>query len=135
MKGTSKMRGKTFQNYTWQTRQLPCLIELYNLFYDSKNNIKIIRPLLYDYMDYRVLAFWIMGDGAKRNQGITLCSDNLTLQEVVLLINILILKFYINPTIHQEKGKFRIYINKKDLEKIRPRILPHFHTHFLYKIN
>ena len=44
------------------------------------------------------------------------------MQEVVLLINILILKFNINPTIHKEKKFFRIYINKIDLIKIKPFI-------------
>jgi hypothetical protein len=76
-----------------------------------------------------------MGDGSKRNLGITLCTDNFTLSEVVLLINILILKFNIQPTIHKEKNNSRIYINQIDLEKIRPFILPYFHPHFLYKID
>lgn len=76
-----------------------------------------------------------MGDGSKRNKGITLCTDNFTLQEVVLLVNILIIKFDINPSIHKEKNNFRIYINNKDLMKIKPYILPYFVNHFLYKIN
>ncbi len=85
-------------------------------------------------MDDIVLAYWIMGDGAKRNEGVTLCTDGFTLQEVVLLINILIIKFNINPTIHKEKKYYRIYIGKKDLNLLRPHILPFFVDHFLYKI-
>jgi len=46
-----------------------------------------------------------MGDGSKRNKGITLCTDNFNIEEVILLINILIIKFNINPTIHKEKKK------------------------------
>ena len=38
-----------------------------------------------------------MGDGAKKNKGFTLCTDNFTLQEVIMLINIFIIKFNINP--------------------------------------
>ena len=82
-----------------------------------------------------VLANWIMGDGSKRTKGLILCTDNFSLQEVVLLVNILILKFDINPTIQKEKNKFRIYINEKSLIKIKPFILPYFVDHFLYKIN
>ena len=74
------------------------------------------------------------GDGSKRNEGVTLCTDKLTLPEVVLLINLLIIKFDINPTLHKEKNNYRIYINKADLNKIRPHLLPHFVDHFLYKI-
>jgi len=76
-----------------------------------------------------------MGDGSKRAKGLILCTDNFNLQEVVLLINILIIKFEINPTIQKEKNKFRIYINEKSLMKIKPFISPYFVEHFLYKIN
>jgi hypothetical protein len=86
-------------------------------------------------MDYLVLAHWIMGDGSKRAKGLILCTDNLSLQEVVFLVNILMLKFDISPTIQKEKFYFRIYINGKSLIKIKPNILPYFLDHFLYKIN
>jgi len=76
-----------------------------------------------------------MGDGSKRAKGLILCTDNFNLQEVVLLVNILIIKFNINPTIQKEKNKFRIYINEKSLIKIKPFILPFFVDHFLYKLN
>jgi hypothetical protein len=75
-----------------------------------------------------------MGNGAIKNNGITLCTDGFTLQEVVLLINILILKFDIQPTLHKEKGNFRIYINHNNLLKLYPYIKLHFHSDMLYKI-
>lgn len=65
-----------------------------------------------------VLAYWIMGDGSKRNKGIIRTKVLFTLKEVVTLINILIIKFNINPTIHTEKKKYyRIYINGTDSEQ------------------
>jgi LAGLIDADG DNA endonuclease family len=76
-----------------------------------------------------------MGDGSKRNKGITLCADSFSFQDVVTLMNILNIKFDINSTIHLEKGKPRIYINKKELSKILPYIKPYFVDHFLYKID
>ena len=116
--------------------------EIYNLFYQSQQsfgkntkNIKCVKLELFEYLDYIALAHIMMGDGAIKNKGITLCTDNFTLQEVVMLINIFIIKFNISPTIHKEKGKFRIYINNKDLIKIKPFIKPYFVSHFLYKIN
>jgi len=66
-----------------------------------------------------------MGDGSKRNKGITLCTDNFTLQEVILLINMLIIKFNISPTLHKNENKYKIYINNKDLNKLLPFIKPH----------
>lgn len=59
-------------------------------------------------------------------------TDNFTLSEVIILINILIIKFNINPTLHKNEDKYRIYI---DLYKIIPFILPHFHPSFYYKLN
>jgi hypothetical protein len=76
-----------------------------------------------------------MGDGSKRNKGITICTDSFTIEEVVLLINILKIKFDINSTIHKEKNKSRIFINKIELFKILPYIKPYFVSSLLYKLS
>jgi hypothetical protein len=77
-----------------------------------------------------------MGDGARRNKGVILYIDGFTLQEVVLLINILILKFDISPVIHVEEHKYyRIYINGKDLKNLDPFIRPFIIPEMLYKIS
>lgn len=130
-------RGKIFYGVFLQTRQLECLNEISKLFYLNRNGqiVKTVTQELFYHMDYMVLAHWIMGDGSKRAKGIVLCTDNFSLQEVILLANILNIKFDINPTIQKEKNKFRIYINGKSLMKIKPFILPYFVDHFLYKIN
>ena len=137
MKAKTVTRGKIFYSVFLQTRQLACLNEIFNLFYLTNNGqiIKTVKQELFFHMDFMVLAHWIMGDGSKRAKGLVLCTDNFSLQEVVLLVNILIIKFNINPTIQKEKDKFRIYINEKSLKKIKPFILPFFVDHFLYKIN
>lgn len=137
MAGTSILRGILYHNITIQTRQLACLVELLDLFYIQVNGkwVKTIKPELFFYMNYAVLAYWIMGDGARRNEGITLCTDGFSLQEVVLLLNILSIKFDIQPTLHKDKSNYRIYIGKSDLEKIRPHLLPYFIDHFLYKLH
>jgi hypothetical protein len=46
-----------------------------------------------------------MGDGAKRNKGVILCTDNFSLKEIILLINILKIKFDIDCTIHNDNNK------------------------------
>lgn len=125
-------RGKLFYALQFETRQLDCLNEIYNLFYKSQQslgkntkNIKCVKLELFEYLDYIALAHWIMGDGAKKNKGITLCTDNFTIQEVVLLMNILLIKFDIKSTIHKEKDNYRIYINNSELSKIKPFIKPY----------
>jgi len=39
-----------------------------------------------------------MGDGAKNNKGLVLCTDSFTIQEVVKLMNVLKIKFNIHNT-------------------------------------
>jgi hypothetical protein len=134
MSAKTVTRGKVFYSVFIQTRQLPCLNEIHQLFYSS-NNKKIVKKELFFYMDYLVLAHWIMGDGSKRAKGLVLCTDNFTLEDIILLVNILIIKFEIEPTIQREKNKFRIYLNQKSLIKIKPFILPYFVDSFKYKIN
>lgn len=104
------------------------------MFY-SESKIKIIKPELYDYVDYIAIAHWIKGDSAKRNKGITLCTDGFTFKEVVILMNILKIKYNINSTMDIEKHKPRIYINEKELLIILPYIKPHFTKSLLYKLS
>jgi hypothetical protein len=76
-----------------------------------------------------------MGDGAKRNKGITLCINCFSFKEVVLLINILNIKFNIIASIHIEKGHPRIYISNSELLKILSHIIPYFVKSSLYKLS
>mgnify|MGYP004722475207 CR=1 FL=1 len=64
------------------------LLILKELFIE--NGKKVIKPELFHYFDIACLAHWIMGDGAKRNKGLTLCTDSFTLNEVIILMNILV---------------------------------------------
>jgi len=118
---------------TVQTKQLTCLNEFYYLF--IFNDKKIIKEELYNYIDYISIAHWIMGDSSKKNKGIILCTDNFKLKEVIILMNILKIKFNVDSTIHKEKNKPRIYINEKNFNILKPHIKPHFVKSMLYKIH
>lgn len=133
----SILRGKSFYALSFQTRQLECLIEISDLFYIVVNK-KLVKSIKYEllfYMDYIVLAHWIQGDGSKHRKGLVLNTQSFTLKEVILLINILIIKFDINPSLQKHMNNWKIYINGKDLNKIKPYIKPYFANHFLYKLN
>jgi TRAP-type mannitol/chloroaromatic compound transport system permease small subunit len=141
-----KLRGKIFFSLTFRTRQLKCLNEIYNLFFNNEGK-RHININLFHYFDYIVLAHWIMGDGSKSGKGIIICTDSFTLKEVVILMNILLIKYNIHSTINyntsispydllkEKKRKApRIYINGENLDKIRPFIKPYILDCFLYKI-
>lgn len=50
-------------------------------------------------------------------------------------MNILLIKFNIKSTIHTDNYKYRIYINRVELNKIIPLIKPYFVKRFYYKIH
>lgn len=141
--------NKIFFSLSFRTRQLKCLNEIYYLFYNKNSKKKIIKEDLFHYMNYVTLAYWIMGDGSKIGKGILLCTDSFTLKEVILLMNILKIKFNIDSTIQyrysinlkDRKTKFnngkkiaRIVINKKNFDIIKDKIKPYFTNDFLYKL-
>jgi LAGLIDADG DNA endonuclease family len=141
------LRNKIFYSLTMKTRQLYCLGNLYQLFYNINTRKKELNLEIYDYFNYIVFAHWIMGDGSKVGGGIILCTDSYTIVEIVFLMNILKIKYNIDSTIHShisyapldilksdKKIYSRIYINKKNFDKVRLFIKPYFLESFLYKI-
>jgi hypothetical protein len=85
-----------------------------------------------------------MADGSKRGKGLILCTDSYTITEVVILINILKIKFDLDSSIRYhisvlpkniKKKVQRIYIDKNNLDKIKPYIKHYFVDSMLYKIN
>ena len=105
------------------------------------DGIKVIPSNISNWLTPISLAHLICGDGqlVKRG-GITLCTDNYTLEQVNILIKALELKFNTNCTIHNKKGKsgtvyYRIYIKKESFDVIKYLISQHVHKSFLYKLH
>lgn len=128
-------RGKLFYSVQFTLRKLKNMNEIKSIFYYEGSNRKSIKEDLLDYIDFVVLAHWIMGDGSRRNKGLTLCTDSYSLKENILISNILYIKFGIKTTLQKNKDKYRIYINEKELNKIKNEIVPYFIDSFLYKLN
>lgn len=66
--------GKKLLALQFFSRALPCLTELYSLFYP--NGIKIIPCNIYELLTPIALAHMIMGDGVARPHGLQLCTDS-----------------------------------------------------------
>jgi heme/copper-type cytochrome/quinol oxidase subunit 1 len=127
-----KYLNKYYDSYYFYTRTLPCLQEFKN-FYNDKNK-KIIPLNLFDYLNFEMLAHWIMCDGTRKNNALILQTDSYTIQEVVFIINILIIKFNLNCTIHYQRNNPVIYIKTRSINKIRDKIKPYMCESMLYKI-
>jgi len=110
--------GKSLLSLEIITRSMPCITELYSNFYVNK--IKVIKPSVYNDLTPIALAHLIMGDGTFNGTTLLLCTDSYSIKEVVLLINVLVIKYDIHCTIRYYNQHYpRIYILKKCLPKIR----------------
>lgn len=128
----------------------PSLIPFGNLFlkpYEKKGKISYMKILpsfeiLFDLISPQALAYWIMDDGQEvKRGGITLCTDNFSYEEVLLLKSVLEKKYNFTCTIHKKINKFktkfyfRIYIWNKDLPLLNSLIKDYMCPSMLYKIH
>lgn len=76
---------------------------------------KVIPENIYELLTPVALAHLIMGDGTAQSSGLRICTDSFEIQDVVRLINVLIIKYRLNCTLHTDRGRFRVYINKNSM--------------------
>lgn len=122
---------KEFNSLYFSTRTYPCFTEYYKLFY--KNKVKIVPHNLYDLITYEALAHWIMCDGTKSGNTIILQVQSFTIKEVVFIMNVILLKFEIESTLHMQRNKPIIYIKTSSFKLIKPKILPYFVESMKYR--
>lgn len=113
------------------TRTLPCITELYNIFY--VDNKKIVPSNLFDLLSWEALAYWISGDGTY-NSGVRIQTDSFTVKEVVFIMNILIIKFHLECSIHYQRGNPILYIKSKSIKKNLHNLLPYMDNSMKNKV-
>lgn len=127
--GLPKYRNRTRKNIqlnsvAFTTRSLPCLAEIYELFYFNK------KKIIYDLLTPVALAHMIMGDGSAISSGLRIS----TVKEVVLLINVLVIKYGLKCSLHMIGDKPRIYISSSSLELLKSIIDPFIVASIRYKL-
>ena len=75
-----------------------------------------------------------MGDGQNTIHGLRLCTDSYKLSEVVKLMNVLIIKYRIDCSMHFLEGKPRIYIPVKYISLLSSIVKPHMSKDMFYKL-
>ena len=132
----SKRNNRMLYSFSFFTRSLPCLKEFYLLFYHENKKIIPTSSEIYYLLTPVALAHFIMGDGQRRDLGLVLCTDSFTIQEVVSIINVLILRYTLICRIRENnKGQYRIYISEKSMDKLRAIVIPYMIDTMLYKLN
>lgn len=127
----AKHHKKHHLGLAFTTRTLPCITELYDLFY--VNNKKRVATDLFNLLTWEALAHWIMCDGTY-NSGVRIQTESFTVKEVVFIINILMIKFNLKCNLHTQKGYPIVYINSKSIKINLHYLLPYLHSSMKYKL-
>lgn len=136
--------GLEVKQYTFSSRSLPVLSELYEKWYkwDELNQryIKIVPLDIMGLLNEKGLAIWIMDDGFKVNNGVGLATESFTEEEVDRLKLVLENKFGLLVTKNPRKTKsdlsrFRLFISAKSRKNLHSLVLPYFIPQMLYKLN
>ena len=112
---------------------MPCLTELHSLFY--LNGVKIIPNNIFELLTSVALAHIIMGDGSVQRSGLIICTDSYTVQDVVRLINVLMIKYRLDCWLRNHTPtQPRIYISQSSMPLLRTIVFPYMHSSMLYKL-
>ena len=76
-----------------------------------------------------------MCDGAHYGGGLVLCTESFTIKEVVILVNILIIRHRLDCRIIYNRVGPRIVFRKSELPKIRALVIPHMCSFSMYKLS
>jgi len=132
------LHKQIFYALSFTTRSLPCITELYDLFYPEGK--KIIPRNIYDLLTWEALAHWLYlnsnikfryfnsSHGTKLN-GLYIDVKSFSIKDIVKLINVLIYKFNLTCSLQViKRDKFFIYIKNKSIPLLLSGISPYINS-------
>ena len=136
--------GKPIAHHAFSTLSSPVFTALHNIWYqydvDLGTYVKIVPNFVGLMFSGISLAHWIIQDGYFDNYGraqtIILCTESFTMAECHILQNVLA-EWNIISTLkirNKNKNTYRIRISKKSIPRVRELVMPHMHSHYLYKL-
>jgi LAGLIDADG DNA endonuclease family protein len=76
-----------------------------------------------------------MRDGTFNGITLLLCTDSYSIKEVVILMNVLMIRYNIYCNIHSYNNRYpKIYIYIKDMDKLGKAVKPYTHESMRYKL-
>ena len=80
-----------------------------------------------------------MGDGQALHHGLIICTNNFSIQDVVRLMNVLMIRYRLECTIHlkkrNQKVEYMIYIRQNSMSLLRTIVKPYLCSSMLYKLD
>jgi hypothetical protein len=130
--------GKIYFSYKIRTWSFSSLNWLYDLFYqynvESQKLVKRIPPTIETFLTPRVLAVWIMDDGAASSAGVRLCTQGFSETDVKLLQNALFSKFGLTTTLEKSGSNFALYVSKHQSNLLFHLVDPYMYKSMRYKL-
>jgi ubiquinol-cytochrome c reductase cytochrome b subunit len=130
---TINKNSKIYYSMKFSTFTFSSLNWIRESFYDENNRKRITQEIL-QYLSPLAIAIWIMGDGHFTGNGLLICTNCFTLEEVRLLQTFLQKEYGISPSLHRKKQNYCIYIKKENLPNMISKIEPFMHKSMLYKL-
>lgn len=129
--------GKIRFYYKFNTYTFSNLNYIYYDFYKNNSLFKRVPDNIYDYLTPLAFACWIMDDGIRVGAGIKLVTNGFIKEDVILLVNVLFLKWAIKASIHKsgKKDQWVIYIPKAFIFLIQNLVKDFIVPSMLYKIH
>jgi len=130
---TQVVKGKRYSFAEFVSRINPDFTIFYNIFYrDGKKIVpKNIETLLTEPLS---LAVWFMDDGSAEYAGASFQTHCFSKSEVELLQRCLERNFCLSMTVRRNKGKWILYVPKRNLIRFRSLVEPFMLDRFLYKL-
>lgn len=76
-----------------------------------------------------------MGDGSAQRHGLIICTDSYSVEDIVRLINVLIIRYRLDCTLrYHTPTQPRIYIRQRSIPLLIDIVLPHIQPSMLYKL-
>lgn len=96
---------------------------------------KKIPELIHRWLTPRILAYWFMDDGGKVPYGYMLNTQCYPLHEQRRLISALSSCYQLEVSIHKDKDRYRLYIQKRSQQKFTDLISPYIVPCLSYKLH
>ena len=99
----------------------------------------VIPENIYELLTPVALAHVIKGDGIASRHGIVLCTNYFSVKDVVRLMNVLMIRYRLECTIHLKRGQskkveYLIYIREGSMALLRSIVIPYLHSSMYYKL-
>lgn len=128
----AKVKGKSYQYITFNTKSLTEWNNLYALWYKDGKKVIPDDKILEEVLTPVSLAHWHQGDGGWTGKGIHLATNAFPEEDVRRLIVVLNRKFGLSCSWHNTN---RIYIPVKSAVEFCKIVYPHMEEGMLYKVD